>query len=297
MKPDSQMSSLSIVTEHPPHLVHALNALARRSNAQPARDELLHELSGITVLVAQKFTNDRTAEGLSAAFHLSVGCISLGLALAELEGDEESVLRFLLQHGAERVFQMGFRHIKELAALPYCAILSEFDRDPAVQKINLKALFSEICWADPRAAWEGDALYRREYRERMAHQQVIQCALWLRKNHYAGAIKDADMDAHAVIALAVVFAIQNGAYIVARSGQKDIETLIRNVRANTPDIDANWTRFLNQIPTDYHPILQERWLVYRGSIIKKIQSKAALKKVLSEIQDHYAANELEVEYP
>src|SRR5665647_810712 len=100
---------LARITARPPHLVQALEALAKRADNQEAAQTLLDELSGITVLVARKFTNERTADGLLDAFHLTVGCISLGISRADIAEDGDAQLSFLLHHGAEYVFQMGFR--------------------------------------------------------------------------------------------------------------------------------------------------------------------------------------------
>jgi len=288
---------LTSFTARPPLLVQTLAALTQRPGYQEDADTLLQELSGITVLVAKKFTNERTADGLGEAFNLTIGCISLALSLADIAQSDEAKLAFLLQHGAEHVFQMGFRHIKELSALPYVAFVSDFDNDAFVQQRNVKALFSEICHADPAATWEGDQTYHNEKRDRQANKKVIDCAKWLRKNHYNGAIKDSDLDANAVIAIAVIFSILGDGRIVARTGQKEIESLINRARETAPDIEAGWDKLLKIIPADYHSILRERMDEHRGTIIKKILSKAKIKTVLTEIQDYYAGNELEVDYP
>src|ERR1035438_704839 len=147
---------LANITTRPPHLVQALEALAQRAEHQEVAQNLIQELSGITVLVAKKFTNDRTADGLLEAFYLTVGCISLGISQANIPESKEAKLSFLLHHGAEYVFQMGFRHIKELSGLPYDAFVSDFDNDPFVLQRNVKALFSEICRADPNSILAGD---------------------------------------------------------------------------------------------------------------------------------------------
>lgn len=288
---------LANITTRPPHLVQALEALAQRADYRAAADTLLDELSGITVLVAKRYTNDKTAEGLQEAYHLTVGCISLGISQAELPDTDESKLSFLLHHGAEYVFQMGFRHIKELSALPYVAFISEFDNDSFVQQRNLKALFYEICRADPGATWAADDVYRRELASRRENQRFVECARWLRKQHYAGPIKDSDLDANAVIAIAVIFGIAGDGRIVARTGQKDIESLISRTRKTPPDIEAAWNKLLEQIPPEFQPLLRERMDEYRDTIIKKILSRSKAKTVITEIQDFYAGNELDVEYP
>ncbi|MDH4134885.1 MAG: hypothetical protein OEV31_08835, partial [Gammaproteobacteria bacterium] len=279
---------LAHITNHPPHLVSALQALALRSDNREAAQILLDELSGITVLVAKKFTNERTADGLLEALQLTVGCISLGISQANIPQDSDAKLTFLLHHGAEYVFQMGFRHIKELSGLPYTTFVSEFDDDPFVQQRDIKVLFAEICRADPDASWTGDATYQRELQERQHNHKIVACAKWLRQRHYAGPVKDPDLDAHAVIAIAVIFAIAGDAPIVARGRQKDFEALIQGMRKTQPDIDAGWGALLKKVPSTYHPILRESMDEYRNTIVKKIQSKTGIKAVLTELQNSYA---------
>ena len=287
---------LAPLTPRLPPLMLALDALAQRANYLEAAQTLIHDLSNITVLVARKFTNDRTADGLLEAQHLTVGCISLALCQANLPDNNESKLSFLLHHGAEHVFQMGFRHIKELSSLPYVAFISDFDRDPFVQKRNVKLLFSEICRADPAAPWAGNDIYQQEFLERKNNQQIIQCAEWLRKNNFAGAVKDSDLDANSVIAIAVIFAISGDRRIVARTGQKDIESLIHQVREKSPDVEMAWNEFLKKIPIEYHGILRERMDQYKPTIVKKILSKASVKSIVIAIQKNYTGDELDIEY-
>jgi hypothetical protein len=288
---------LANITTRAPHLVQALEALAQRADHREAADILLQELSGITVLVAKKFTNDKTADGLLEAHYLTVGCISLGISQANLPDSNEAKLAFLLHHGAEYVFQMGFRHIKEVSALPYVAFVSDFDNDTFVQQRNLKALFYEICRADPAASWSGDDVYQRESLDRQNNQRIVACAKWLRKKHYANPIQDSDLDANAVIAIAVIFGIMGDGRIVARTGQKEIESLISRAREAQPDIDAAWDKLLKNIPPEFQSLLRERMAEYRDTIIKKILSKTKVKTVVTEIQNFYAGNELDVEYP
>ncbi len=288
--------NLARLTTHPPHLVSALEALARRADQQDAAQILFDELSGITVLVAKKFTNERTADGLQDAFYLTVGCVSLGISQATIPQDGEAQLSFLLHHGAEYVFQMGFRHIKEVSALPYTAYVSAFDNDPFVQQRDIKMLFLEICRADPIATWTGDEIYQRTLLERQNYQRIVSCAKWLRQKHYTGSIHDADLDAHAVISIAVIFAIANDGRIVARAGQKEIEHLIQHVRATPPDIDAGWNALLKKVPSTYHPTLRGCVDAYRNTIIKKILSKTKIKTILTELQNAYAGSEMDVDY-
>ena len=288
---------LTSFTSRPTQLVQALEALALRANHRETADTLMQELCGITLLVAKKFTNERTVDGLTEAFNLTIGCISLGISQADLPDNNEAKLTFLLKHGAEHVFQMGFRHIKELSSLPYVAFVSDFESDPFVQQRNVKALFSEICHADPNSSWTGDEVFKNESKDRQVNKKIIECAKWLRKNHFNGPIKDSDLDANAVIAIAVIFSILGDGRIVARTGQKEIENLINRAREAKPDIDAGWNKLLKKIPAEYQPILRERMDEHRNTIVKKILSRTNIKTVLAEIQDYYAGNELDVEYP
>jgi len=287
---------LAHVTARTPQLVSALEALARRANNQEETFILLDELSGITVLVARRFTNERTADGMLDAFYLTVGCISLGISQATIPQDSETQLSFLLHQGAEYVFRMGFRHIKELSCLPYTAFVSEFDNDSFVQQRDIKVLFTEICRADPVASWAGEDIYRRELLDRQSNHKIVACAKWLRQKHYAGPIKDPELDAHAVISIAIIFAMAGDGPIVARFRQKDVETLILGVRKIQPDIDVGWDALLKKVPSLYHSILQECMNEYRNTIIRKIQSQANIKSIISELQNSYAGGELEVDY-
>jgi hypothetical protein len=283
-------------TTRPPQLVQALQALAQRTDHQQDADSLLQELCGITVLVAKRFTNDRTAEGLHEAFHLTIGCVSLGISQADIFNSDEARLSFLLSEGGERVFQAGFRKIKELSALPYTAFISDFDSDPFILQRNVKMLFTAICRAEPGSTWQGDVVYKNEMRDRRNNQRIIECAQWLRKNHFTGPVKDSELDANAVIAIAVIFAIAGDGPIVARASQANIETLIRGMRATPLDIEAGWYALLKKVPPEFHPLMRERMDEYRDTIVKKILSKTKIKAVVSELQDYYAGNEQDIDY-
>jgi hypothetical protein len=279
-------------TPRVPHLVQALEALALQPDHAGIASRLIDELSGITVLVAKKFTNDRTADGLLDAYYLTTGCVSLGISL----NSNEPALPFLMKHGAERVFQMGFRSIKELSGLPAQTLIADFDSDPEIQQRNIKSLFLEICRADPNTSWTGDEAYKKELQIRRENQEIVSCAKWLRNNHYAGAIREADLDASAVIAVAVIFAILNDGRIVARIGQKDIEELIRRARQLQPDVEIGWQALLRKAPTEFQNPLRARMDEFKGSIVKKILSKTKAEKIVAEIQNCYAGVEQDVEY-
>ncbi len=286
---------MKLASTRAPHLIRALETLASRPDRAEIAEDLLEELSGITVLVAKKFTNERSADGLLEACYLTTGCISLAISLADISHDPESELNHLLGYGAEKTFQAGFRLIRELAALPCQAMVSDFDQDPYIQQRNIKSLFSELCRADPNESWAGDETYKNEFKARSENQKIIACAKWLRKNHYSGPIKEADLDANAVVSIAVIFAIQSRD-IVARTGQKEIENLIRQARKKTPDIEANWQVLLDKVPAEFQCVLKERMDEYRDKLIRKILSKASVKTVVTEIQNYHAGLEQDVEY-
>ena len=288
---------LANLTTRLPHLVEVLETLAKQRDQQQAAQTLITELSDITVLVAKKFTNDRTADGILEAFYLTVGCLSLAISQANIPESGESRMNFLLHHGAEHVFQMGFRKIKELSGMPYDAYVSDFDTDPFIQQRNIKLLFSEICRADPVTSWSGVDIYTTEKLDRGRNQRLVECARWLRKNHFSGPVKSTDLDANAVISMTVIFAISGDGRIVARAGQKEIENLVHSVREKQPDIELCWDKLLKTVPVEFHPILRERMDQYKNTIIKKIQSKTRIKTVISEMQDYYVGNELDIDYP
>lgn len=279
-----------------PNLLPTLETLAQRTHAEAQAEALIEDLSGITVLVAKKFTNERTAEGLQAAFCLTTGCISLGLSQAEIPHNAESELNFLLAQGAEQVFQAGFRHIKALALMPCQTMVTDFDSDPYIQQRNIKALFSELCHAEPNRNWMGDEDYRREFEARGENLRIIECAKWLRKNHFSGPVKDKELDANAVISIAVIFAITGDGRIVARTGQKEIENLIRRARESAPDVDENWRKFLSKIPAEHQPWLSVRMEEYRNTLVKKILSKTRIKTIVTDIQNYHAGLEQDVDY-
>jgi hypothetical protein len=285
---------LATHTTRVPHLIGALEALAARSHHEEAARILLEELAGITVLVATRFTNDRTADGLLEAYYLTTGCLSL--ALCQAPADDASRLAFLLHHGAEHVFQMGFRQIKELSALPAQTLVTEFDNDPHVQQRTVKALFAELCRADPNAPWMGDEAYRKERLIREENQQTIECANWLRKQHFAGPVRDSDLDANAVIAIAVIFAISGDGRIHARTAQQEIERLIKKVRQTRPDSETGWQQLLDQMPPAYQAIVRDRMDELKNTIIKKILSKTPIAKVIAEIQNCYAGTEQDIDF-
>lgn len=284
--------------------MRAIKKLAQRTNYQSDASNLAHDLSGITAMVADKFTNNRTAEGIHEALRLTVGCISLGLSHAHLHDDDEAAINFLIEHGAERIFQLGFRLVRDLAKLPEVAMLSPFDSAPHEQERQLKNTFLKFCNADPNTYWVGQKSFQRELGNRKKILSVIQCAQWLRKHHRAGAIKEEDMDADGVLAVAVIFAIQGNGEIIARAGQKKFESLLEFVRQNQPDFELSWTTFLKKIPDEHQKVIRERIDTIRtSSMISLIQkatktkpTKANCAVLFKELQNH-GGSEVDIDYP
>ena len=287
---------LAVVEEKLPRLVRALRCLGAREVDDDAII-LADELAGITAMVVEKFTNDRTADGIQRAFFLTVGGVSLGLDHAlEHEGDE-AALDFLIEHGAEHAFQAGFRMIRDLSQLPEDSLVGEYDVDPVYVQRRLKELFVDICNADPSQNWSGAERYEIQYKQRKAVQAIVRAAGWLRRHHYEGPINDPDLNAEGVIALAIIFAIEGGGRIVARTGQKEFERLVRSVRKNKPDYEAGWAALMAQVPPQHQAVIAERIESYREhcTVVQKIRTRAAMKTLFAELEN-YAGSELDADY-
>ena len=286
----------ALVVERLPRLVRAIRCFGAGDNGdEPAI--LADELAGITAMVAEKFTNDRTAEGIQRAYFLTVGCVSLGLEHEVEEDDEEAALDYLVEEGAEHAFQVGFRMIRDLAALPEDSLVGEYDNDPVYMQRRLKELFVDICSADPNQNWSGPERYEIQLVQRKGVQAIVRAANWLRRHHYEGPINDADLNAEGVIALAVIFAIEGGGRIVARTGQKDFERLVSSVRKNKPDYEAGWAELMAKVPAQHQAVLAERIASYREhcTVIQKIQGRASMKTLFAELEN-YAGSELDADY-
>ena len=289
----------AIVIEKPPRLIRAIRLLP--VDATPDEAAILaDELSGITAMVAEKFTNDRTAEGIGRALLLTVGGISLGLEhliQTEEEGDLDA-LDILIGEGAEHAFQAGFRLIRELAALPEDSLVGEYDNDPVYAQRRLKELFVDICTADPGESWTGYERYLGQLQQRRGVQAIVDAARWLRRNHYEGPVNDPDLNAEGVIAMAIIFAVEGGGRITARTGQKEFERFVKSVRKNNPDFEAGWAELMARIPTAHQAVIAERIETYRNSctVLQQIGSKATLAELFTELEN-YAGSELDAEYP
>jgi len=291
----------AIVIEKLPRLIRAIRHLPGAATPDEATG-LADELAGITAMVAEKFTNDRTAEGIQRALLLSVGGVSLGLEyLLEDETDDEvgdkAAAGILISEGPELVFQQGFRLIRELAALPEDSLVGEYDTDPVYAQRRLKELFVDICTADPGETWSGYERYLAQLKQRQGVQAIVRAAQWLRRHHFEGPVKDPDLNAEGVIALAIVFAIEGGGRIVARTGQKEFERFVKAVRKTRPDYDTGWAQLLENIPAPHHAIIAERIATYRNSILlEHIGGSMPLKQLFVELEN-FAGSEIDAEYP
>ncbi len=287
----------AIVIEKPPRLVRAIKLLS--TEATPDEAALLaEELSGITAMVAEKFTNDRTAEGIQRALLLTVGGVSLGLEHLCDSDDDLDALDILIEEGAELVFQQGFRLVKDLSALPEDSLVGEYDVDPIYSQRRLKELFVDLCTADPGESWTGYERYIGQLKQRQGVQAIVRAAQWIRRHHYEGPINDPDLNAEGVIALAIIFAVEGGGRITARTGQKEFERLVKSVRKNDPDFEAGWAALMAQVPAQHQPIIAERIATYREhcTVLQHIKTKATMKQLFTELEN-YAGSELDPDLP
>ena len=291
----------AIVIEKLPRLVRAIRHLAQIASPEEAVG-LADELAGITAMVAEKFTNDRTAEGIQRALLLSVGGVSLGLEyLLEDETDDEvgdkAAASLLISEGAELVFQQGFRLVRELAALPEDSLVGEFDTDPVYAQRRLKELFVDLCTADPGETWSGYERYQAQLKQRKSVQAIVRAAQWLRRHHFDGPVQDPDLNAEGVIALAIVFGIEGAGRVVARTNHREFEALVKTVRKRKPDFDAGWAKLLENIPAPHHAVIAERIASYRNSILlEHIGGSMPLKQLFVELEN-FAGSEIDAEYP
>ncbi len=286
----------AIVVENLPRLVRAIKLLP----GDPREDAALNladELTGITAMVAEKFTNERTADGIQKALYLTVGGVSLGLEQAVTHEGDQAALDFLVEHGAEHAFQVGFRLIKELSQLPEDALVGEYDQDPVYLARRLRELFIDICQADPNQNWAGYEKYAVQLQQRKEVQAVVRLAGWLRRHHDNGPVSDSDLNAEGVIALAIIFAIEGGGRIIARTGQKEFERFVRSVRKNKPDFEEGWAALVAKVPVQHHPVLLDRIDSYRRSctVVHKILTRASMKSLFEDLEN-YAGSELDADY-
>lgn len=287
----------ALVVEKLPRLVRAIKLLPEEATPDEAA-VLADELCGITAMVAEKFTNDRTAEGIQRALLLTVGGVSLGLEHEVDTDDDLAALDVLIEEGAEQVFQAGFRMVRDLAAMPEDTLVGEYDTDPVYAKRRLKELFVDLCTADPGETWSGYERYLSQLKERQGVQAIVRAAQWLRRHHYEGPILDPDLNAEGVIALAIIFAVEAGGRITARTGQREFERFVKSVRRNKPDFEAGWAELLARIPPAHQNVIAERIATYREqcTVLQQIGSKASMKQLFGELEN-YAGSELDADLP
>ena len=287
----------ALVVEKLPRLVRAIKLLPDEATPDEAA-VLADELCGITAMVAEKFTNDRTAEGIQRALLLTVGGVSLGLEHEVDTDDDLAALDVLIEEGAEQVFQAGFRMVRDLAAMPEDTLVGEYDTDPVYAKRRLKELFVDLCTADPGETWSGYERYLSQLKERQGVQAIVRAAQWLRRHHYEGPILDPDLNAEGVIALAIIFAVEAGGRITARTGQREFERLVKSVRRNKPDFEAGWAELMARIPAAHQHVIAERIATYREqcTVLQQIGTKATMKQLFGELEN-YAGSELDADLP
>jgi hypothetical protein len=293
---DTESMLPALVVENLPRLTRAIQQLATHPDDDAAYT-LADELTGITAMVAEKFTNDRTAEGIQKALQLTVGGVSLGLDHVIPNETDLGALDFLIEHGAEHAFQIGFRMIKELSALPEDTLVGEYDTDPVYSARRLRDLFIELCQTDPNQNWNGGDRYSVMLKQRKEVQAIVRLAGWLRRHNTEGPVSDTDLNAEGVIALAIIFAIEGGGRVVARTGQKEFERFVKSVRKNKPDYEEGWAALVAKVPVQHHPVLLDRIESYRQTctVIQHIKGRTAMKTLFAELEN-YAGSELDADY-
>ncbi|WP_395406474.1 hypothetical protein ACHMW6_07425 [Pseudoduganella sp. UC29_106] len=286
----------ALVQENLPRLTRAIKLLP--GDPRPdAAVVLAEELATITANVADKFTNNRTAEGIQKAINLTVGGVSLGLEQLLAVDSDQAALDFLVEQGPEAAFQAGFRQLKELSAMPEDTLIGEYDADPVYAQRRLRDLFFDICFTDPNQNWNGVSRFQQQLAQRHEVQAVVRLANWLRRHHSEGAIKDEDLNAEGVIALAIIFAVEGKGRIVARTGQKEFERFVKAVRKDKPDFEAGWEQLLALVPAQHHAVLMNRIDLYRRTctVLQKIPGRSAMKTLFADLEN-YAGSELEADY-
>ena len=195
------------------------------------------------------------------------------------------------------LLRVGFRLIKELSQLPEDALVGEYDQDPVYMARRLRELFVDICQADPNQNWAGHEKYALQLQQRKEVQAVVRLAGWLRRHHDNGPVSDSDLNAEGVIALAIIFAIEGGGRIIARTGQKEFERFVRSVRKNKPDFEEGWAALVAKVPAQHHPVLLDRIASYRRSctVVHKILTRASMKSLFEDLEN-YAGSELDADY-
>ena len=285
----------ALVGENLPRLTRAIKLLVGTNDDTAV--VLADELAGITAMVAEKFTNNRTSEGIQKAVNLTVGGVSLGLENVLTMDSDEQALDYLVDNGAEAAFQAGFRQLKDLAAMPEDTLVGEYDQDPVYAQRRLRDIFFDICFTDPNQNWDGPARYQQQLKQRQEVQAVVRLANWMRRHNSEGPVTDTDLNAEGVIALAIIFAVEGGGRIIARTGQKEFERFVKSVRKNKPDYEEGWAALVAAVPAQHHPVLLHRIDLYRRTctVLQHIPGRTAMKTLFAELEN-YAGSELEADY-
>lgn len=287
---------IALVKENLPRLTRAIRLLPG-DHAEDAAVILADELSGITAMVADKFTNNRTSEGIQKAVNLTVGCVSLGLEHLLAVDSDELALDILVDNGAEAAFQAGFRQLKDLSQMPEDSLIGEYDSDPVYAQRRLRDLFFDLCLTDAAQNWDGPVRFATQLKQRQEVQAIVRLANWLRRHNTEGPVSDADLNAEGVIALAVIFAVEGKGKIVARTGQKEFERFVKAVRKAKPDYEAGWEALVAAVPAQHHPVLLHRIDLYRRNctVLQSIPTRKAMKTLFAELEN-YAGSELDADY-
>jgi hypothetical protein len=182
--------------------------------------------------------------------------------------------------------------------MPEDSLVGEYDNDPVYAQRRLKELFVDICTADPGESWTGYERYLQQVQRRQEVQAIVNAARWLRRHNSEGPVKDPDLNAEGVIALAIIFAVEGGGRIVARAGQKEFERFVASVRKNKPDFEAGWAQLMEQIPAPHQPVIAERIANYREhcTVLQKILTRASIKQLWTDLEN-YAGAEIDADYP
>jgi hypothetical protein len=180
--------------------------------------------------------------------------------------------------------------------MPEDALVGEYDTDPCTRRGACATSSSNLPDRSQPELGRHGAL-SVQFKQRKEVQAVVRLANWLRRHNTEGAVSDTDLNAEGVIALAIIFAVEGGGRIVARTGQKEFERFVKAVRKNKPDFEAGWAELLAKVPVQHHPVLLERIDNYRRSctVLQNITGRTAMKTLFAELEN-YAGSELDADY-
>jgi hypothetical protein len=133
--------------------------------------------------------------------------------------------------------------IRELSALPEDAWSASTTPTRCTPQRRLKELFVDICTPIRARTWSGYERYLGQLKQRRKCRRSCAPPVAAPPPH-RGPIKDPDLNAEGVIALAIIFASKAAGRIVARTGQKEFERFVKSVRKNKPDFEAGWAALM-----------------------------------------------------